>query len=488
MLKFRDTFESSFEKDMQKKLVALALTLLALLLSASTVFAAMPPGVTTAPYTVSYSGKLSDSGGTAVTTAQTIRFSLWTDADFDAGDLLGSGDIDVTAGGYAGWFEEHAVTPDANGLFHVELGSITTIPNVTLSTHVFLQVDAKPAASPATAYEVLDPTGSTADATDRHRLNSAFYAINADTVDNADVGTGPGNLVVLDGSSLFPVAVIPGGTNADSFVIDADDSVAAGTIPLIFGTTLAKVLEYDIGAAYFNFNDDVNVTGDFTVTGNANFSGSTEFHMREVADEAAATCTTVDELVLDTTEDLIYVCTAVGAPGTWSAVSGGTYSQSIVLEPEYEDAVINPDGTTNKGKLQSFFADTDGTPGNANINYYRWTSRQGSIQDIDLIIRMDLPDGFTAFQATPVEITYRTSNAVPATNKIDVIIEDTTGTAVALTGATSLTSATFATSAITFGGAPTFTAGEPITIKVKLSTTSAGFADVGKISINYIGK
>lgn len=471
-----------------KKTLAAILTAALLSLFAVTAVAAPPPGTTTAPYTVSYSGRLTDGTGTPVTTAQTIRFSLWTDADFDATDLLGSGAIDPAAGGYAGWVEEHPVTPDANGLFHVELGSITTLPNVTVATHVYLQVDVKPAASPLTSYEVIDPAGTTADLTDRHLLNSAFYAINADTVDNADVGTGPGNLVVLDGTSLFPVAVIPGGTNADSFVIDADDSVAAGTIPLIFGTTLAEVLEFDIGASYFNFSDDLNVTGDLTVTGNANFSGSSQFHMREVADEAAATCTTLDELVLDTTENVIYVCTAVGAPGTWSAISSGDFAQSIVIEPEFEDGVISMDGTSNKGKMESFFTDTDGIPGNANFNYYRWTSRQPTLQDIDLILRVDLPDGFSSFQATPLQVTYRTSDGVTTTNKVDVSVEDTAGATVPLTGGTGLAAAAFTTAGITFGGAPTFTAGEPITIKIKLSTTSAGFADVGKLSLNYIGR
>lgn len=477
-------------KPLQKGIATAFVVMLCVVGLNSATMAAPPPGTTTAPYTVSYSARLTDTGGTPITTAQTVRFSLWTDADFDAGDLLGTGAIDPGAGGYAGWFEEHSLTPDANGLFHVDLGTITTLPNVTSATHVYLQVDVKPDASPLTAYEVIDPTGSTADATDRHILNSAFYALNADTVDNADVGTDPGDLVVLNGSGLFEVDYIPGGTNADSFVIDADDSVAAGTIPLIFGTTLAEVLEYDIGNSYFNFSDDVNITGDLTVTGNANFAGSSEFHMREVADEAAADCTTVNELVLDTTENRIYVCTATGSPGTWAATggAGGTYSQSIILEPEYEDGVIVADGSDNKGKIESFYADTDGDPGNDNFNYYRWTTRQTAMQDIDLTLRVDLPDGFTGFQATPVELTYRTSDGVVATNHIDVEIEDTDGAAVTLAGGTDLTSAAaFTTSGITFGGAPTFTAGEQITIKIKPQTTSSGYTDVGRIIINYVG-
>ncbi|MBU0667658.1 hypothetical protein KJ951_03720 [Patescibacteria group bacterium] len=454
--------------------------------SANLALSAPPPGITTAPYTVSYSGRLTDSAGNAVTATQTVRFSLWTDADFDALDLLVTGDIDPVAGGFTGWFEEHTVTPDSNGLFHAQLGSITTLPNVTLATHLYLQVDVKPVASPKTSYEVLDPTGSTADLTDRHPLNSSFYTINADTVDNADTGTGPGNIVMLDGSSLFPVSTIPGGTNVDSFTIDSDDSVAAGTIPIVFGTTLAKVIEYDLGNSRFNINDNVNITGGVEASGKINFAAASEFHMREVADEAAAACTTVSELVLDTTENVIYSCTAPGAPGTWASTAAPSYAQSLVIEPEYEDAVIVPDGTSNKGKLQSFFVDTDGSPGNANINYYRWTTRQAGLQDIDLVLRVNLPERFSSFQATPLQITYRTADANTANNKIDVTLEDTAGTAVALTGGSNLVSGTFATGGITLGGAPTFTAGQPITLKIKLSALSTGFADIGRISLNYI--
>ena len=109
------------------------------------------------------------------------------------------------------------------------------------------------------------------------------------------------------------------------------------------------------------------------------------------------------------------------------------------------------------------------------------------MQDIDLTLRVDLPDGFTGFQATPVELTYRTSDGVVATNHIDVEIEDTDGAAVTLAGGTDLTSAAaFTTSGITFRGAPTFTAGEQITIKIKPQTTSSGYTDVGRIIINYV--
>ena len=193
--------------------------------------------------------------------------------------------------------------------------------------------------------------------------------------------------------------------------------------------------------------------------------------------------------MLDTTEKKIYICTATGSPGTWEALTsaGAAYNQKIVIEPEYKDAVIYPDGTDNRGKLIMSFEDTDGGAGNENINHYNWTTRQTTLQDIDLIIRVHLPEGFTGFQATPMHITYRTSDNNAANNKIDVSMEDTAGATISLTGGSALTSAAFTTTGITFGGSPIFTAGEQITIKIKLSALNAGFADLGKISINYTG-
>jgi len=415
------------------------------------VIAAPPPGTTTAPYTVSYSARLIDSLGAPVTTTQSIRFSLWTDADFDATDLLGSGAIDPAAVGYAGWNETHTVTPDANGLFQVRLGIFTTLPNFTLSVHTFLEVDVKPTASPLTSFEVLDPDGSTANLTDRFPLDSAAFAINADTLDNHDAcvtfGTcAPGQIPFLDVTSKLPVSTIPGGTNNDTFILDSDNTIVGpGSIKLQFGTTLAKFLEYDNALTWFNFNDDVNITGNFTTTGTIN--------------GVTVNSTTV-----------------------------GPYDQSIVYEPEYADGVIQADGTTNMGKLEAFFADTDGSPGNANINYYHWTTSKAALQDMDVIIRTTLPTGFVSWQATPVELTYRTGTALTADNQVDMIIEDTAGTAVTLTAATGLTSTTFTTTSVTFGGVPTFTAGSPITIKLKMTAKSTGSADIAKIKLNYNGR
>lgn len=412
------------------------------------VFAAAPPGVTTAPYTISYSGKLCDSSGVAITTAQDIRFSIWDHADFNVATLLPSGAIDPAAPGFSGWQETHTVTPDANGLFHLRLGTINTLPNFALISDIFLEVDVKTSGALDTSYEVIDPDGIIANTTDRFPIDSAPFAINSDTLDNADLGSGPFNVPQLDAFSRLNISMMPDGTNMEGWTIDYDDTIPAGgpgSIKLIFGNTLNRYLEYDTTAAWFNFNDRVNITGDLTVTSNIN-----------------------------------------GVLINTSTV--GPYDQALSIEANYPGTVFDRDGTNNKGTLESFFIDNDGTPGPDNINHYKWTTNQATLQDSDLIIRFIIPAGFKYWLATPIEFTYKTGTALAADNQLDMTIEDTTGTPVTLTGATGLASASWSTAAVTFGGIPTWTPGQEITIKVKLSAKNTGAAYAGHIKLYYNGR
>ncbi len=417
------------------------------LLLMQAVYAAPPPSVTTAPYTISYSAKITDASGNPITTTQQVRFSIWNDADSNATSYLATGAINPLAPNYTGWQETYTLTPDSNGIFHVRLGSINTLPNFTAATQVYLEVDVKPNGAPDTSYQVLDPDGNTANLTDRFPFDSSAYTINADTVDNKDVGTGPNNIPSLDGTGLLPINFMPGGTNADTFVLDFDNTISgpAGSVVLQFGNALGKFLEYDTAAHWFNFNDNLNVSGNLTTTG------------------------TINGVTINST-------------------TVGPYNQSMTIEPVYPGATLNQDGTANQGKLENFYVDTDGVPGNSNINYYHWTTQQAALQNIDIIARVTLPEGFVSWQATPVNFTYRTLDGLAADNQVDMTIEDTAGNPVTLTGASGLVSPTFTTANITFGGAPVFTAGQPITIKIKLTASNIGAADAGEISLNYVGR
>jgi hypothetical protein len=530
----------------QKLLVSifcLVLAVMSVLAStASDIFAA-----TTTPATINYQGRLLDSSNNPLAGNYTFRFSIWNTADWVAGDTTGGGAINVGSVGYAGWQETHAVTTDTFGLFNMALGDTTPIPNFTAGTHKNLQVEVKPAASPDTSYEILDPAGTLADVNDRKPINNQPYAVNADYLDNAEIGTNAGNIAVLGVGNVFPTSTIPGGTNANNFILDNDNT--GGDVTLQFGALLNESLTWDSLNSRFNLSDDLNISGGLTANGNINFSAASEFHIREVADEAFATCTTIKELVLDTTENKIYVCTAIGSPGSWvssvpaagdmeavyaadadktlttgnnnftvnsgtgdfivtsndwsvDAAGNATFAGTVngvnlssipfsnlatrvkkaSFAPNFDGATSDTVGGANKGTLK---LETDGA---TKQNYYQWTTVQAAMQDIDVVLSASLPLDFVSFTATPINLFYKTSNGVIGTNKVDVTAFDTTGAAIALVGGTSLANAAWTNAPITFGGAPTFTAGQPITIRIKLSTTSAGFARVSDLVLNYNGR
>lgn len=551
-------------KNQKHKLLASALSLGLLAVSVFLTPVSSLLAATTTPGTINYQGRLLNSANTPLTGAYTFRFSLWSDADWDAGDETGAGAIDVGAVGYAGWQETHAITVGTFGLFDIALGSGTAFPSFTAGTHDYLQVEVKTTGSPDTSYEVLDPTASLADATDRKTIHNEAYAQNADTIDNADVGTAAGNLATLGAGGVWDIARIPGGTNADSFVIDDDDSAAS------------KVLQFGSDGSDGTITYD-NTTGDFTIAtpadsdlinidngtltgtadGGLDFGSGDVFRIREANDpNTNAACTYLRELIMNTANNMLMRCTGTGAAGvaTWTNVdtTGGsvdfeglfsndaddtlttsnsdftvntgtadfiitsndwgvdasgnittngtvdgvdlsaipfgnlaTRTKELVLTPEFPYYTVEPDGTSNRGKLTSDFVDAGGA---AKYNFYEWNTRQGALQDMDVVVSIQLPLDFVSFTGAPLSLRYNTSNGVTTTNELDVELFDTTGTAVVLTGGSNLASATWATAAITFGGGETFTAGDTITLKVKMATTSSGFARLSDVVLNYNGR
>ena len=160
-------------------------------------------------------------------------------------------------------------------------------------------------------------------------------------------------------------------------------------------------------------------------------------------------------------------------------------SKRIQLVPEYPGTTLFWDGTNNSGTM---FADYEDNGGNNKHNYYAWTTRKAVIQDYDLAIRVQLPQTFSYFEATPISFNYKTWSSNVINNKIDLTIENGSGTSVALLGNTNLVSSsdnTWTNTNINFIWSPTFSAGEWITIRIKLSALNIGTAYAGELILNY---
>src|SRR3989338_2651826 len=211
---------------------------------------------TTVPLRIVYNGHLLSSNGSPVTTAHTVRFSFWSSADSQSSDITGAGDVNTSAATYQGWTEVHTVTPDSNGYFTVNLGSVTALPDIrsfspAVLQSLFLQVEVKASASANTAYEVMD-VNSADTAVDRSPVASVPFSLNADYLDQREIGTGSGNIPILGPGNVFNTATIPGGTNSGKFIIDFDNT-ESGDITLQFGGTLSKTLSYSQANSYFRF-------------------------------------------------------------------------------------------------------------------------------------------------------------------------------------------------------------------------------------------
>jgi len=332
-------------------------------------FAVHVYSATTTPTILPYEGILRNPSHAAIATAQDFRFSLWSDADYDVpADFDGAGAIPGGAPGYSGYQEVQTITPDANGFFQINIGAVAPIPDFVLATHSYLQVEVKNSGAADTAYELLDIDG-TANTTDRQIIGTMPYARNADLLDNADLGTSAGNLVPLGIGDVFPKAVIPGGTDSNDFEIDADDS-AAGVIRLSFGSILTgNILSYNpngvgVGDGWFNFSDDLNVSGNLTVTGSIQSAGgltitsgtidlssASNFRIPENDFTTVPDCYYVGELIYDASTISLKYCTSTGSPGTWTTVSNPDQDFESVFTADGDSALdtTNADFTIDTG-------------------------------------------------------------------------------------------------------------------------------------------
>lgn len=116
------------------------------------------------PSTISYQGVLSNAGGTPVNTNVGLTFRLYN----------------VQSGGTALWTETHSSVLINNGLFHVQLGSITSIPSsVWDNSAVYLGVQV---------------TGDSAELSPREVVSAVPYAMNFQipdgSVTNAKIASG----------------------------------------------------------------------------------------------------------------------------------------------------------------------------------------------------------------------------------------------------------------------------------------------------------
>ncbi|MCD6109701.1 hypothetical protein J7J83_03005 [bacterium] len=439
----------------------------------------------TTPQKMIYEGRLLDSSGsTPLIGSHDFRFSFWSVSPVGAGDIS-VGEINILSPTYSGWEEVQSVVPNVDGFFSFELGTVSPIPQIDSTKHLYLQIEVKATGDPNTSYEILDraPSDPTSD---RSPIGTVPYATNSDYIDNAEIGGSAGDIVILDTGNVWPISTIPGGTNSDNFTVDNDDD-ATTSIELQFGNTLSKILSWDMINGYFNFNDNVNIQGNLTITGTvdgvdvSNLASTVNSHLDGGSSKHDASEIDVEatdghyysvgdlETAIDTIDEQVF------------SLSATSSNLKKIIPSLYDGVSYKPDGTNNIGRL---FIDSDLTNGR---NFYVWKSTQSSLQDYDVIVQVPLPTNFSGWNGmTPWEFNYRSDSANSNDNKADIYIYDSAGAAVTLTGtSTGLANTVWSSTSIGYSGTPTFTAGETFMIVIRMHSRNNNEMHLGEISLNF---
>lgn len=323
-------------------------------------------------------------------------------------------------------------------------------------------------------------------------FNSAAFSANATTTSNLTMtGNSASNLTMTlaaTNSGAGQGNVVVSGQNNATVTATGTTGTVSISAPGASGTVAINSSTWNISSA----GVASGLTG-LTSTGVVNTSGASSQRIREVASIVAATCTTVNEIALDTTTKAIYICTAVGAPGTWKKDSGA--ASNLRKDPEFPDAVLFRDGTNNNGTLS---ADSDNATG-INEQYYDWSSTRATLQDLEVRTRFALPADYK----TTGNFTFRylTGLAAATNNAIDVTVLNatnlTTGAPTvcgASTGNFSATANTWATGTITSGtlttgctGATQLDAGDMVEVRIKFfdNSVASSSARLGNINLAY---
>lgn len=316
--------------------------------------------------------------------------------------------------------------------------------------------------------------GGSTNAASLDGLDSTQF-LRSDTTNSFSSGTltfDAGTTLDLDAATVFLDEI-----SSNNLILDSDNT--GGDVTLQFGGNLAETLVWNATTTAFDLSDDLNITGGLSVSSSVDFNqqqaialvleNGTVFPLTPVVGQKY--------FRTDLSQEFVYT------GSSWVSGSSAGGSGTVVYIPEFADSVISTDGTNNDGIL---YGDRD----IVNFkNHYQWTSTKTTLQDIDIVMSIRLPDGFTGFQATPIQVEYMTSTATLADADLDITVLDTANAAVSTIGASDLNNVAWTTADITFGGTPTFTAGENITINFKLQTRKAGTDQsvfLGNVFIHYL--
>lgn len=234
-------------------------------------------------------------------------------------------------------------------------------------------------------------------------------------------------------------------------------------------------------------------SGDYRIGGNVTqYAGASNL---DVTDETTnyvyftSTGVVITEGEFPTNISYIPVATVETAGGAITAVTDRRVFNSDDTErtvtrtfrPEFEGASYLGDGSSNVGQLK-----VSHSGGNL-MNYYMWTSSRSSLNDYDVLLRFTLPPDFVRWGSTPLAVSYKSSSANAANNKLDISLTDSADNSVTLSGTpTGLASTGWTTTTHTYSGTPTWTAGSGSLVRLRMYAKDNEEMHLGTVKLTYV--
>jgi len=277
--------------------------------------------------------------------------------------------------------------------------------------------------------------------------------------------TEKGGQTIYGGLTLTGDAIVQGGEVKLTGLSSAPAGPSTGTV--YFNTTDSKLYVYN-GTSWV----DLTVQGITYSAGNDLDISGTTFNIEPQLDFVSTIASPTGTLNI-----------------TGNIVSTGTITQSrtIYLIPNYENALIRPDGGTNRGTLKTSYA--------TGRSFYEWTTNEPTTQDCDIVVRVKLPDGFSSFDSTSPIVLYNKASDATGTTAVDVAMYDTNNAEIQLKasdGTTNLPSlkntswgsgTTIKIGNLKSGGTPAYTVGGWVTLTFKLTADQNDTVDLGELSL-----
>lgn len=178
-------------------------------------------------------------------------------------------------------------------------------------------------------------------------------------------------------------------------------------------------------------------------------------------------------------------------------VANGTarHGKKISLTPEYAGAVLdntNDTGgancaTNSNGTLTTGYSTGLTGFGNTTQNYYQWLSSQASAQCYDLVVQVPIPADFSAWSSTtPIAINTYSSNTTNGTIALQAIAGNgTTESNCNYVGTTPASASTWTASGGSCTLAGSYSAGDTMTLRIRVTSSNSANVRVGNISLSY---